>query len=113
MRNDYPSSPTRFASRGSTQALDTDTPAAVLRTLAGHARRDARASVRNGDRMVANGFTFAAETAYRHAAADYRYAARLLIDAAAVRGGLSADTHEALRCTHKAHGADLLAEGCR
>ena len=96
-----------------TQALDTDTPADVLRGLAGHAQRDALAAVRNGDRLVANGFTFTAETAYRHAAEDYRYAARLLIDAAVVRGGLSADTSEAQACIRKAHGADLLAEGCR
>lgn len=92
---------------------DTDTPAALLRSLAGHARHDARASIRNGDRLAGSGFTFAAETAYRHAAADYRYAARLLIDASAVRGGLSADTREAQTCICKAHGADLLAEGCR
>jgi hypothetical protein len=94
-----------------TQALDT--PADMLRGLAGHARHDAIAAVRNGDRLVANGFTFAAETAYSRAAEDYRHAARLLIDAAGVRGGLSADTHEALACIRRAHGADLLAEGCR
>ena len=92
---------------------DTDTPADVLRSLAGHARRDALASMRNGDRLVAIGFTFAAETAYRHAAADYRYAARLLIDASAVRGGSINDTREAQTCIRKAQGADLLAEGCR
>jgi hypothetical protein len=96
-----------------TADTDTDTPAALLRSLAGHARHDARASVRNGDRLVANGFTFAAETAYRHAAADYRYAARLLSDAAVVRGGSINDTREAQTCVCKAHGADLLAEGCR
>jgi len=93
--------------------IDTDTPGALLRSIAGHARHDALASVRNGDRLVANGFTFAAETAYRHAATDYRYAARLLIDAAGIRGGTTDDTREALTCTRKAHGADLLAEGCR
>lgn len=94
-------------------ATDTDTPAAMLRGLAGHARHDALASVRNGDRLAGVGFAFAAETAYRHAAADYRYAARLLIDAAAVRGGSTDDTREAMACVRKAHGADLLAEGRR
>lgn len=95
------------------RATDTDTPAAVLRGLAGHVRHDALASVRNGDRLAGAGFTFTAETAYRHAAEDYRYAARLLTDAAVVRGGLSADTSEAQACIRKAHGADLLAEGGR
>jgi len=93
--------------------IDTDTPADVLRSIAGHARHDALASVRNGDRLAGAGFTFTAETAYRHAAEDYRHAARLLIDAAGVRGGTTDDTREALTCARKAHGADLLAEGCR
>ncbi len=96
-----------------TLRLTDGTPAAEHRWHAAAARRDALAAMRNGDDLLTAGKPAAAETAYQRAATSYRRAATHYINAAGVRGGTTDDTAAALKCCRQAHGADLLAEGCR